>query len=164
MFRTVYTKDSYTYYRKNNKGNLPDLDYREGLPVYMGIVNGYIERIASRVLEGYDVRVGAKLGTIGIRGEKVKPLINDKGEVKGIAPNWGETKKLQARDPEAKKNRTIVYCFNEHSNGIKYSFFWSKENVIVKNKTIYGLAMSRHNRREVARLVQEEGKEYLIQS
>jgi len=162
MLKTVCIKDSYTFYRKFYKESIPNCDYREGLPIYLDIVNGLMQFIMAKVFQGFEVRLGAKMGVISIIGKKVKPLIDKNGEIKGIAPDWGETKKLQARDPVAKENKTIVYCFNEHSNGIKYNFSWARENVVIKNKTLYGMSFSRQNRRELVRLIKEENREYLI--
>lgn len=162
MLKTVCIKDSYTFYKKLNREGIPNRDYREGKPVYLDIVNGLMKFLMKKVLDGFDVRLGAKLGIISIVGKKIKPIINKEGEVKGIAPNWGETKKLQAKDPIAKENKTIVYCFNEHSNGIKYNFCWGKTDVVVENKTLYNISFSRWNRRELARRVIKENKEYLI--
>lgn len=162
MLKTVCIRDSYTFYRKFYKESIPDCDYKEGLPIYIDIINGLMKFLMRKVFEGFDVRLGAKLGVLMIRGKKVKPIIDKNGDIKGIAPNWGATKKLQARDPVAKENKTIVYCFNEHSNGIKYNFKWSKEDVIIENKTLYNMSFSRWNRRELSRLVIEENKEYLI--
>lgn len=162
MIRTVNIRSSYTFYRKHYGEGIPGVDYRDGLPIYIDIVNGFMKFMMKKIFEGYDVRLAAKLGVVGIRGKKVKPFIDENGDVKGVAPNWGETKKLQARDEKAKKDRTIVYCFNEHSNGIKYNFYWSSIDVIIINKTYYGFTFSRWNRRELSRLVQEEGKEYIV--
>lgn len=157
----VNIRQSYTFYKKKYKENI-GADYKEGLPIYIDIVNGLMKFIMKKVFDGYDVRLGAKLGVIGIRGRKVIPTIDENGDIKGIAPNWGETKKLHAKDPEAKAKGIKVYCFNEHTNGIRYKFFWAKRGVIIVNKTYYGLTFSRWNRRELNRLVTEENKEYLV--
>ena len=162
MIKTVNIKDSYTFYRKYYKEGIPNCDYRNGIPVYIEIVNGFMKFIMKKVFDGFDVRLGAKLGTLMIRGKKVKPYIDKEGNIKGVAPNYGETKKLWAKDSKAKEEKTIIYCFNEHSNGIGYRLLWNKEGVIVKNKSMYGMSFSRANRREVNRLVVEENREYLI--
>lgn len=162
MIKTVCIRDSYTFYKKFYNESIPDCDYRAGLPVYIEIVNGLMQYIMKKVFDGFDVRLGAKLGILMIRGQKIKPVIDKDGEIKGIAPNWGETKKLQAIDPIAKENKTIVYCFNEHSNGIKYRLLWNQEGVIIENKTLYGMSFSRWNRRELSRLITKENKEYLM--
>lgn len=155
MIKTTNLRDSYRFYRATCEQICLSKEY-------LTIVNGLMQFIINKILEGNDVKLGAKLGIIGVRGKKITPYINEDGEIKGLAPNWGETKKLQARDPIAKEKKTIVYCFNEHSNGIKYSFLWAKKNVIIANKNFYGLQFARANRRELSRLVTEEHREYLL--
>ena len=78
-----------------------------------------------------------------------------------MAPDWVKTKELWESDKEAKKNKQLVYHFNEETNGIRYKFAWSKNRVLVSNKTLYNLRMTRSNKRELSKLVRE-GKEYLI--
>lgn len=166
MIEQVNITKSYKYYRQQDPSGVPGLDYKKGMPVYIKIVSGLMKFIMQKVFEGNDVVLGAKLGKISIRGEKVVPIIVEnketgEKEIRGVAPNWGETKKLQARDEEAKRKRTIVYCFNEHSNGIKYEFVWDRVNVLIKNKNYYQLTFSYDNRRELTRLIYE-GKEYQL--
>lgn len=160
MIDLVDIEGSYKLYRQNG-GIALDADRFVSRRMYNKIVNGLMLYIMKKVLDGYDVRLGAGLGIISIAGEKVKPLINNNGKIKGLAPDWGETKKLQARDEEAKKNKQIVYCFNEHSNGVKYKFVWSRRDVLIKNKQYYQFTFARANRRALAKLI-KEGKQYYI--
>lgn len=168
MIDLVVTADSYKYYRQNNPSELyiPILDYKQGFPVYRKITSGLMDFMMDKVLEGFDVRLGAKLGVIGIRGKKIEPIIvKDKDGndvIRGIAPDWGATHKLQASNPEAKEKRTRVFCFNEHSNGIKYQFFWAKEQVKIHNKQFYSFTFMKTNKRKLTKAIKEQGKEYLI--
>lgn len=129
--------------------------------IFTSIVLGYMKFLIRKLFEGHDIRLGARLGMIGIRGKKVKARIDYKGEVKGVAPSWAKTKKLWDTDPIAKAKKQLVYCFNEHTEGIKYRIAWNKKEVIVKNKIFYGLTFNRANRRELWKLL-NEGKEYLV--
>ena len=103
-----------------------------------------------------------QLGKLSIYGKKVKVKVED-GQIKGLAPDWVKTKELWESDKEAKKNKQLVYHFNEETNGIRYKFSWSKNRVLVSNKTLYNLRMTRTNKRELSKLV-KEGKEYLIKN
>lgn len=155
--------DSYKFYRRENPKIDPSVvTTQDDERVFLGIIYGFIDHMMEKVFDGWDVKLGAKLGIMGVRGMKIEPIINERGEIKGVAPDWGATKKLQASDPIAKEKRTIVYCFNEHSNGIKYQFFWGKRGSIVTHKTFYSLTFSRHNRRTLASGIKTKNKEYLI--
>lgn len=166
MIEHVSTAQSYKFYREEMDPNgIPGLDYKKGMKPYYKIISGLLKLILQKVFDGYDVKLGGKLGIIGIRGRKVEPIIVDKPdgtrEIRGIAPNWGETKKLQAKDPKAKENKTKIYCFNEHSNGIKYKFYWNKIDSFITNKSYYSLTFARGARRAIPKLV-AQGKEWLI--
>lgn len=145
-----------------------------GMTVYINIVHGYLKFIMRKVFEGNDIRLGAKLGIVGIRGKKIKPEIGWDGKVKGLAPSWGKTKVKWTEEAAAmgltfeqflekvpKKDRKLVFCFNEHTEYVRYRIVWYKKNVIVENKTFYGLTFNMVNRRTLWKLI-NEGKEYLV--
>lgn len=159
----VNIEASYKFYRATvEEEHWITKDYKAGMKPYRNIVTGLMKFIMQKVFDGYDVKLGARLGVIGVRGRKVEPLINENGEIKGVAPNWGETKKLQARDPIAKEKRTIVYCFNEHSNFIKYKFFWANNRSIMTNITYYSLTFAHPNKSKLHNYIVNENREYQI--
>lgn len=147
-------RDSYKLYKE--KTEKPIIDIK----TYLDIVNGFMKFIMSKVFEGYEVRL-PRIGTVSIVGNKIKPRIGEDGEIKGLAPNWAETKKLWDKNPTAKANKQLVYCFNEHTNGIRYKLLWAKKGVIIQNKKVYTLKFSRANKRKVNKLA-NEGKEYYV--
>ena len=57
-----------------------------------------------------------------------------------LPPNWAKTKELWEKNPEAKAKKQLVYCTNDHTNGIRYKIIWSKRRVLVENKTLYSLS------------------------
>lgn len=149
-------QDGYKHYRKQHpKGTTNNKLYRE-------IAYAFIKAFMEEVFNGSEVMMYGRLGVIAIVGEKVKPFVDEDGNIKGVAPDWGATKKLQATNEEAREKRTIVYCFNEHSNGIKYEFVWGVTDVIAKNRTFYSYTRTWHNRRELVRRIKQEGAEYQV--
>lgn len=153
----VNIRDTYKLYKI--RANAYNLD-RIPIKTYIHIVNGYIQFLMSRVFSGKDVRLPVDLGIIGIRGSKVKPRLDEEGNIRGLAPNWHDTKALWESNPEAKAKKTIVYCFNEHSNGMRFRFIWLKRTSVAKNKTLYSLKMSRKNKRTLNKMAYE-GAEFL---
>ena len=147
------SRDSYIVYK-----NLSDNPIN--ISQYVQIVNQFMKFLINRLFEKGQVSLPEKLGNLQIVGKKVKVKIED-GQIKGLAPDWVKTKELWEKDAEAKKNKQLVYHFNEQTNGVRYKFFWSKNRVLVSNKTLYNLRMTRSNKRELSKLVRE-GKEYLI--
>lgn len=147
------SRDSYIVYK-----NLSDNPIN--ISQYVQIVNQFMKFLINRLFEKGQVSLPEKLGNLQIVGKKVKVKIED-GQIKGLAPDWVKTKELWEKDAEAKKNKQLVYHFNEQTNGVRYRFFWSKNRVLVSNKTLFNIKMTRTNKRTLSQLV-KNGKEYLI--
>jgi hypothetical protein len=147
------TRDSYKLYLKST-------DTPIDISMYLSIVNGFMKFLIKKLFSTGSIMFPERLGSLQIVGRKVKVRIED-GEIKGLAPDWANTKKLWEENEQAKKDKQLVYHFNEHTNSVRYRFFWSKARALVTNKTLYNLRMTRSNKRELSKLIQE-GKEYLI--
>lgn len=129
---------------------------------FISITNGYMEFLMQKVREGEEVTMPARVGTLFIQGTK-KNLKFNKDGVPLLPPNWGETKKLWERNPDAKATKKIVYCLNEETNGVVYKVNWSKNRVPIENKIYYNLILTRDNKRAIHNKI-KQGKEYLIKS
>lgn len=153
MKKFYNTRDSYVVYKNMSVNPI-------NISQYVQIINHFMKFLSSKLLSTGEINIPERLGKLSIFGKKVNVRIED-GEIKGLAPDWVKTKQLWESDEEAKNNKQLVYHFNEETNGIRYKFAWSKNRVLVSNKTLYNLRMTRSNKRELSRLVRE-GKEYLI--
>ena len=130
--------------------------------IYLQITNQFMKFLSSKLLSQGEINIPERLGKLSIYGKKVKVKVED-GQIKGLAPDWVKTKELWESDKEARNKKQLVYHFNEETNGIRYKYVWSKNRVLVSNKTLYNLRMTRTNKRELSKLV-KEGKEYLIKN
>lgn len=128
---------------------------------YKQIIHLFIKFLVKKLFSGEEIQLPFKLGKFFVIGKEVKPSINPDGKIKGLAPNWKETNKLWKEDEEARKNKIIVYLFNEHSNNIRYKFFYSKRRSTVKYKFLYTFFLTRKNKRTLASII-NNGKEFLI--
>ena len=153
MKKFYNTRDSYIVYKNMSVNPI-------NISQYVQIINHFMKFLSSKLLSTGEINIPERLGKLSIFGKKVNVRIED-GEIKGLAPDWVKTKQLWESDEEAKNNKQLVYHFNEETNGIRYKFSWSKNRVLVSNKTLYNLRMTRSNKRELSKLVRE-GKEYLI--
>ena len=153
MKKFYNTRDSYVVYKNMSDNPI-------NISEYVQIINQFMKFLILKLLSTGEIILPERLGRLSIFGKKVNVRIED-GEIKGLAPDWVKTKQLWDSDEEAKNNKQLVYHFNEETNGIRYKFFWSKNRVLVSNKTLYNLRMTRSNKRELSKLVRE-GKEYLI--
>lgn len=75
---------------------------------YMTINSLYNKFLIQKVLEGFEVTLPARLGTLSIIGKKQNLRIED-GIIKGLAPDWVKTKKLWDNNPEAKKKKKLMF-------------------------------------------------------
>ena len=153
MKKFYNTRDSYVVYKNMSDNPI-------NISEYVQIINQFMKFLILKLLSTGEIILPERLGRLSIFGKKVNVRIEN-GEIKGLAPDWVKTKELWESDKEAKKNKQLVYHFNEETNGIRYKFAWSKNRVLVSNKTLYNLRMTRSNKRELSKLVRE-GKEYLI--
>ena len=153
MKKFYNTRDSYVVYKNMSDNPI-------NISEYVQIINQFMKFLILKLLSTGEIILPERLGRLSIFGKKVNVRIED-GEIKGLAPDWVKTKQLWDSDKEAKNNKQLVYHFNEETNGIRYKFAWSKNRVLVSNKTLYNLRMTRSNKRELSKLVRE-GKEYLI--
>ena len=153
MKKFYNTRDSYVVYKNMSDNPI-------NISEYVQIINHFMKFLITKLLTTGEINIPERLGRLSIFGKKVNVRIED-GEIKGLAPDWVKTKQLWDSDEEAKNNKQLVYHFNEETNGIRYKFSWSKNRVLVSNKTLYNLRMTRSNKRELSKLVRE-GKEYLI--
>lgn len=129
---------------------------------YLEIANGYMEFLIQKVLEGEEVTMPARLGTLFIQGVK-KNLKFNKDGIPLLPPNWAATKKLWDSNPDAKATKKIVYCLNEETDGVVYKLHWSKNRVPIENKLYYNFILTRANKRAIHQQI-KKGKEYLIKS
>jgi hypothetical protein len=154
MIKTeVNTRSSYKLYLSLTK-------FPQDVKSYILIANAYMKFLIGKVLEGDEVALPARLGSLSIIGNKRKLKFTEEGNPI-LPPNWAKTKKLWESSATAKENRKVVYCTNEETDGVVYKYLWSKNRVPIENKTLYALRLTRDNKRAVNRAI-KAGKEYFI--
>lgn len=147
-----YLKDSYDKY-------LETADEPVDKRTYLDLVAAYNKFLIEKCLDGHEVTLPSRLGILSIVGRQSKVRFEN-GKPVGLAPDWVKTKKLWDSNPEAKKKKQLLYHTNAHSQGFRYKWNWSKTNVLVENKTLYSLILSRANKRAVHKLILE-GKQFI---
>lgn len=147
-------RDSYSKY-------LDIADNPVDIKTYANINKKYNKFLIDKALDGHVVTLPARMGTLNIQGKYQEIKIID-GKIHGLAPNWAETKKLWDRNAEAKERKQIVYCTNADTDGIRYKWVWSKLNILVENKKVYSLILTRENKRSVYAKIKEGFKNYIV--
>lgn len=144
---TLTLKDTYKLYKETTSKPV-------GFKTYVELTSKFMLFLVSKVLSGSCVPLPGKLGTLEVRGRKQKPKMID-GKVVGLAPDWVKTKQLWNKNPEAKKEKKLVYHTNYETDGYRYKFFWSKKRVLVENKALYTLKMTRTNKRTLSQHIKD---------
>lgn len=150
--RTIRT--SYPFYKKN-------VESPKDNKTYIAVANGFMQFIMEQVIEGHEVVLPARLGSLEIRGRRGTIKINPETGLRSLPPDWVRTRALWNSNPQAKAERKIVYCLNEESSGLIYKVHWSKRNILVENKRLYSLRIARTPKRLISQSI-KSGKEYLI--
>ena len=126
---------------------------------YLLISAAYNKFLISKVLEGKEITLPSRMGTLSILGKKQKIRFDDNGNIIGLAPDWVKTKILWGENPTARKEKKLLYHINSHTDNVRYKYLWSKKNVLVTNKTLYSLRLTRTNKRAVHKRI-IEGAQY----
>ena len=146
-------RDSYKLYKQSTKNYV---DIKE----YIAYANDYNKYLINKVLEGEEITLPARLGTLSIIGKKQKVSFDENGKIKGLAPDWVKTKQLWENNPKAKEEKKLLYHTNSHTDNTRYKFFWSKQRILIQNKILYSLKITRDNKRAVHNLILK-GKQYI---
>jgi len=154
------TMQKYNIRSSYNSDYKKEIENPVDIKVFVAICNGYMKFLVNKLLVKGEIMLPLKIGNILILGHKSNIRLEE-GKIVGAAPNWRGTKELWESDPEAKAAKQLVYFFNEETNGVRYSYKWSKARSMIPNKTLYSIGMSRDNKRALSALV-KQGKEYLI--
>lgn len=150
MNETGYKRNSYTitdfylsYRDYIQQGTMYDIPYK----TFRQIVTDYFEYIRDELmLRSKEFKIPCRLGTLQI--VKHKPKQYNKASLRY---DWKAMKELGKP----------VFLLNEHSNGFKYRFFWSKKNCLTPNKTRYMFIACRANKRNLCKLIRDEGMDYV---
>lgn len=141
-------RDSYKHY-KNNAENPMDIK------TYLRLAADYNKFLMKKVLEGKEVTLPSRMGTLLVQGKTQKVRLDEDGNILGLAPDWVKTKKLWEENEKARKEKKLLYHLNSHTGNVRYKYFWSKKNVLVENKTLYSLRLTRANKRAVNAKIME---------
>ena len=147
-------RSSYKQYKETTTNEIVDSR------TYIDYANEFNKFLAEKVIEGYEITLPARLGTLSIIGKKQKIKVDENGKIFGLAPDWVKTKELWDNNPKAKEEKKLLYHTNNHTDNTIYKFLWSKNRILITNKILYSLRMTRDNKRKVHSLV-KNGKKYI---
>jgi hypothetical protein len=146
-------RDSYKLYKEKVKEPID-------MKTYLIVVGEYNKFLISKVSEGKEVSLPSRLGSLSIVGRKQVVKIGEDGAISGLAPDWVKTKALWDVNPAAKAAKQRVFHTNSHTDNVRYKYVWTKKRVLIENKTLYSLKMTRTNKRIVHQSILD-GNQYI---
>ena len=110
------------------------------------------------VLENFEFKIPCNLGYISMKQKKVEFKLDDNGELitRNLSLDFKATKALWASDEEARKNKTKIFHTNEHTNGNRMSYWWSKKGARTKGIAAYYFVACRNMKRAPAQFLKDK--------
>lgn len=160
----IGTKDLYDYYLRNVpmieslSGGLTRGSYQMKQSEYCAIlkdINISITRLI--ILENFEFKMPCQLGTVSIKQKPIKYKLDSNGELdtKYLSVDYKALKELWSKDEEARKNKTLVFHTNEHTNGYRMSFWWSRKKCKTKGIHLYYFLPCRQMKRAPASFLKD---------
>lgn len=140
---------SYTiasFYNSYLKNIEPDTTYDIDYNTYRAIVTDYFKHLQHQLLdEGKIIRLPYRLGTVQIIKSRPKNL---------------DKRSLRIDYQATKQSGKLILLLNEHSDYFKFRALWSKQDMLVQNKSKYQLVLTRYNKRHLAELIKTKAMDY----
>jgi len=139
-------REAYKFYKSYTENPLP-------YPIFRAVWLSFIDKVTTGIVEeGKDFTMPYRLGSVGVRKQKIRVKMNEDGSIdkRYLRPDWNATKELWARDEKAKEAKQLVFHLNKHFGGYNCKWFWDKSTCAVTNQTAYSLTMSRENKRKLS--------------
>lgn len=131
--------------------------YNVGVSLYNKILKKFHELIVNDILNGEDFILPERLGIVGIRKNKTKIKVDDKGNIITNAPiDFKSTMELWEKNESAKKQKKVVRHVNDHTKRYVHRWYWNKHDANFRNKTAYSFIPSRTNKRLLAKVLKDE--------
>lgn len=124
------------------KDTVYDIDYN----LYRAIITDYFKHLQHELIEeGKTIKLPYRMGSVQIIKSRPKHL---------------DKRSLRIDYQATKQTGKLVLLLNEHSDYFKYRCLYSKENMVVPNKSKYQLVMTRANKRRLAVLIKSKQMDY----
>ncbi len=119
-------------------------------------INSSIIRLI--VLENFEFKIPCNLGYISMKQKKVEFKLDADGSLntKNLSIDFKATNALWDTDEEARKNKIKIFHTNEHTNGNRMSYWWSKKGAKTKGIKAYYFLPSRGMKRAPSKFLKDK--------
>lgn len=104
------------------------------------------------MLHNFEFKIPSRLGNLSLKKRKINYILDTKGNLvtKALSVNYAETNKFWKENLEAKEKKIKIYHTNDHYDGYKVMFNWSKKTSYCKGLSIVQFTSSRYAKRKLA--------------
>lgn len=158
----IKNSDLYKYYRKNMprveslSGGYTSGSYDIKAKEYSNILKDINDSIMNIiVLENFEFSLPYRLGILSMKQKPVKFRLDKDGNLstKNLSVNYKATKDLWLSDSIAKEEKKLIFHTNEHTNGNRMSYWWSKKGAYVQGIKAYYFVACREAKRKVGKFM-----------
>ena len=130
------------YLNNIDKDTVYDIDYTK----YRAIVTDYFQYLRQRLIEeGKMIKLPYRMGNVQVIKSRPKHL---------------DKRSLRIDYQATKQYNKLMLLTNEHSDYMKYRYWWNKIDMMVPNKSKYQLVATRANKRRLCQIIKNKELDY----
>lgn len=124
----------------------PDTVYDIDYTTYRAIVTDYFQYLRQRLIEeGKMIKLPYRMGNVQVIKSRPKHL---------------DKRSLRIDYQATKQYNKLILLTNEHSDYMKYRYWWNKIDMMVPNKSKYQLVATRANKRRLCQIIKNKELDY----
>lgn len=124
----------------------PDTVYDIDYTTYRAIVTDYFQYLRQRLIEeGKIIKLPYRMGNVQVIKSRPKHL---------------DKRSLRIDYQATKQYNKLILLTNEHSDYMKYRYWWNKIDMMVPNKSKYQLVATRANKRRLCQIIKNKELDY----
>tara|TARA_R110002167_G_scaffold344034_2_gene553225 strand:+ start:2673 stop:3188 length:516 start_codon:yes stop_codon:yes gene_type:complete len=126
--------------------------YNVGEKLYKSIIRDFLGEVNDNIIHNnFEFKLPSRLGTLSIKKFKREFKTDENGKIITKFPvDWKTTKDLWEKNPEAKKNKKLIYHFNHHTSNFEFKFKYDKRTANFPSKNVYMFKFPRGMKRTLA--------------
>jgi hypothetical protein len=142
----IKTKDLYNYYMstiipvESILGGKTKGEYDITEQLYSSILKEInLSIIKTIILENFEFKLPCNLGTLSMKQSPIEYKLDENGELdtKVLSVDYKATRKLWLEDDQARNEKKLIFLTNEHTNGNRMAYWWSKKSARVSGIAVY---------------------------
>jgi hypothetical protein len=91
------------------------------------------------ILDNFEFKIPCGLGYLSMKQSKIQYLLDENGELdtKNLSVDYKATNELWKNNEKAKLEKKLLFYTNEHTNGYRMSYWWSKRGAWTTGIAVY---------------------------